>query len=175
MKSTRVLFAVAAAIALILIFVILGQAAPKDKAAPNFKLTGIDGKKLSLDDIRKDPDKKGAKRVVLVNFWATWCPYCVKEMPTLESLHKKYGKKGLAVVGIALDSGSRADVKKFVKEKKLSYILLVDEKGVAKKQYGIRPIPVTVLVDKQGKVAETYVGYSKDLDKTLEKKIESLL
>lgn len=143
--------------------------------APDFKLESISGKTLSLEEIRKDPKVKGANRVVLLDFWATWCPPCKRELPHLQKLHEKYGKKGLVVVGVAMDRGGMGDVKPFVKEQKLTYTILVDPKGTTKSDYGIQYFPTTVIVDKKGIVRKVHIGYSDGMEKDLEKEILALL
>ena len=147
----------------------------KGDKAPEFKLSSVDGKMLSLKEIRKDPAKKGATRVVLLDFWATWCPPCRDEVPHLQKLHKKYEKKGLAVVGISVDTGGARIVKPFAKERKLTYTILLDPKCAAKKGYRVYAYPTVYIINKQGIIRSVHRGYGPGAEKELEKEIISLL
>ncbi|MHB0999334.1 MAG: peroxiredoxin family protein [Armatimonadota bacterium] len=143
--------------------------------APEFKLKSINGKTVTLSQLRNDPINKGAKRVVLLDFWATWCPPCRNEVPHLQKLHEKYGKKGLVVVGIALDDGGASDVKPFAKENGLKYTMLVDPAGTTAKKYGVRPIPTTFIIGKDGVIKNMHLGFSPGMEDELEKEIKALL
>jgi len=178
MKSVRWRATLGAAIALPFVLVALTavQAAlSKGEKSPDFKLTSIDGTALSFADIRKDPARKGATRVVLLDFWATWCPACRDEIPHLQKLHVKYEKRGLAVVGIALDRGGIKDVKPFAANRKLTYTLLLDPKGAVKRKYGVRLIPATFIIDRQGIVRSVHIGFVPGMEKALEAEVKSLL
>ena len=117
--------------------------------APDFKLEDLSAKKVRLSDL------KG--RVVLIEFWATWCPPCRAEIPAIERLHKEYGGKGLTVLAVSMDEGGWDEVKAFVKESKISYTVLKGTEEVSSK-YKVRLIPATFLVDKQGNIAKRYMG-----------------
>lgn len=164
-------------IAMAMIFaVFLTACATKAKGdkAPDFKLETLDGKTVSLDDIRKDPDRKGKTRVLLIDFWATWCPPCMETIPHLQKLQEKYEKKGFTVVGIALQS--KVDkIKDIKKDKKLTYPLLVDSKGTCARDYKVRYLPTTYIIDKEGKISAVHEGYTKGLEKKLENEITELL
>jgi peroxiredoxin len=86
--------------------------------APNFKLATISGEEFYLSDY--------AGKVVMLNFWGTWCPPCRKEIPDLVNLQKKYNKDGLEIVGITLNSGSAKDIQKFADKKQINYTILTD-------------------------------------------------
>lgn len=121
--------------------------------APEVTLPDLNGGKVTLN-------YKSA-RVTLVNFWAVWCFPCREEMPQITRLMEKYGKQGLKAYGIALDSGSPADVKEFLeghKELKVSYPILLGEDDTAFQFGDIMAVPTTFLVDPAGKVLKTYVG-----------------
>ncbi|HUV05855.1 MAG TPA: TlpA disulfide reductase family protein [Armatimonadota bacterium] len=147
----------------------------KGEKAPEFKLLSVDGKMLSLKEIRKDPAKKGTTRVVLLDFWATWCPPCKQEIPHLQKLHEKYGKKGLAVVGVSVDTSGAKVVRPFVKERKLTYTILLDPKGGTQKDYRVRFYPTVYILDKKGIICNVHVGYKPGMEKDLEKEIQALL
>jgi peroxiredoxin len=128
--------------------------------APNFKLATIEGEEFYLSDF----DGK----VVMLNFWGTWCPPCRKEIPDLINLHKKYNKEGLEIVGITLSSGSASDIKKFVDEKSINYTVLTDignsETQQVTLEYSqaigqqISSIPTTLVIDREGYIVKGYLG-----------------
>ncbi|MDP2168373.1 MAG: TlpA disulfide reductase family protein [Thermodesulfovibrionales bacterium] len=133
--------------------------------APDFSLNDITGKHVSLSAMRG--------RVVLLEFWATWCPPCLMAVQHLKSLHEKYNSRGFTVLAIAVD-GEITAVKEFAAEKMLPYPVLFDDKD-ANGIYGVRGIPAAFLIDKQGIVQSTHNGYTPDMAVELSEKIESLL
>jgi len=102
-------------------------------------------------------------QVVLVNYWASWCGPCWEETPGLIRLSKEMGPQGLAVVGVAIDEGGAAKVKKFVEEFHVPYPVTLPERG-SRMAYGMAGVPTTILVDRQGRVAKTYVGAVRQAD-----------
>jgi len=118
-------------------------------AAPDFTLQDMAGKKVRLADL------KG--RVVLIEFWATWCPPCRAEIPAIERLHTQYGDKGLTVLAVAMDEGGWDGVKAFATERKITYTVLRGTEDVSAK-YMVRLIPATFLVDKQGVIRKQFMG-----------------
>mgnify|MGYP001077504930 CR=1 FL=1 len=143
--------------------------------APDFKLRDLDGKEKKFADIQKDPKKKGANRVVLLDFWATWCPPCRAEVPHLQKLHEKYGKKGLVIVGVAQDSDGAKAVKPFAAKNKLTYVNLVDPKHEVARKYKVGPIPTTYLIDRKGVIRYVHLGFAPGMEKDLEEEIKALL
>jgi len=133
--------------------------------APDFTLKSIDGRAVSLSSLRG--------QVVLIEFWATWCPPCQMAAPELSKLYAKYNPRGLEILAVSLDEDS-SEVKKFLEENKLLYPIFVDTLGV-NELYRVRSIPVTFLVDKKGIIVSKHNGYSPDMPEELAKKIESLL
>ena len=121
--------------------------------APDFSLTDVNtGKSFTLASMRG--------KVVLVDFWATWCGPCRMAIPHLIDLQQQYKGKGLQVVGVSLDQQGPAVVKPFYQQWKMNYIVGVDDQGQVARQYGgIRSIPTAVLIDKHGKVITGFVGY----------------
>jgi len=140
------------------------EKAGETAAAPDFTLQDLSGKKVRLADL------KG--KVVLLEFWATWCPPCRAEIPTIERLHAQYGSKGLTVLAIALDEGGWDEVKAFVTEHKISYTVLKGTDDVSTK-YMVRLIPSTFLVDKEGNIKKRYMGGSSS--EAVEQDIKALL
>jgi len=113
---------------------------------PDFKETGLDGEELSVANY------KG--KVVLVDFWATWCGPCVSELPNVLATYEEFHSKGFEIVGISLDSDEQA-LKTFMERRKVTWRQFYDGKGWQNKlagQYGIRSIPATFLLDGEGKI-----------------------
>jgi peroxiredoxin len=134
------------------------------KVAPDFTLNDSNGTSIKLSDY------KG--KVVLLNFWATWCEGCKTEIPWFIEYESKYKGSGLAVIGASMDDDGWKVVKPFVEEKKMNYPVVLCNEELCK-QYGVDALPVTVLIDRKGKIAETYSGV---VDRAAcEAKIQSLL
>lgn len=119
-------------------------------AAPDFKLLDLAGKSTSLADY------KG--KVVILDFWATWCGPCRMEIPHFIELQKIYGEKGLEVVGVSLDQGGKKDVEPFAKAKSINYDMLLGNNEVAMAYGGVKGIPTTFVLTQDGKIYKKYVG-----------------
>jgi peroxiredoxin len=133
-------------------------------AASDFTLQDMSGKSVKLSDY------KG--RVVLIDFWATWCPPCRAAMPGLEKLHKAYKDKGLVVLAISLDMGGWDSVKSFIADHGLTYLVLKGTDDVSD-QYEVRTIPMMLVVNKEGRITKRYLGFGSEED--LEKDIKAAL
>jgi cytochrome c biogenesis protein CcmG/thiol:disulfide interchange protein DsbE len=128
-----------------------GTAAGKSKA-PDFTLKDLDGNSFSLSS-----NARG--KVVILDFWATWCPPCRAEIPHFVSLQDKYRNKGLMVIGISLDQGGVKTVKPFAKSYNINYPILMGNREVVASYGGVRSIPTTFVIDKKGRIVEKFVGY----------------
>lgn len=116
---------------------------------PAFALEDASGVKRSLDDF------KG--RVVVVNFWATWCPPCIEEMPSLDALHEKFNDQGLSVVAIN-DYESRKTVMRHLKKNRYSFIVLLDPSGKTSEAFRSLMLPTTFIIDRSGLVIGKAIG-----------------
>lgn len=134
-----------------------------EKTLPDLKLPDLNGAEWSLH--------KNRGRVVLINFWATWCVPCRTETPMLVNLGNEYKSRGLEIVGIALDEGGTEIIKKFVAEYGIDYPILLPVPG--SRLARIAPVPTTLLVDSQGRLAKKYVGAMPE--KILHADIEKLI
>lgn len=135
--------------------------------AKDFELSSINGKTYSLSGL------KG--KVVLVNFWATWCTYCVKENPSLDRLYREFKDDGFIVLGISVDR-SPATVRHYLKDNPLTYPILMDSKGkVFVRTYTVIGIPVTYLINKEGYIVEKFMGKQNFDSKKFMDKISVLL
>lgn len=121
------------------------------RPAPNFTLSNLAGEKITLESLRG--------KVVLLDFWATWCKPCVKSMPQLNGLHEKWNKSGLSVVGIAIDEDGKKKVEPFILKHKIVYPILVDTaENPVWETYKVKIIPMLFLVDRQGQIVQQWLG-----------------
>lgn len=119
--------------------------------APDFTLMTLEDNKVNLKDL------KG--KYIFLNFWATWCGPCIDEMPSMEILHQKLkSKKNFAMLAISIDKGGHKLVKRFVRENKLTFTILLDEDSEVAAAYGIMGIPSTYLIDPKGFLINRAVG-----------------
>ena len=118
-------------------------------AASDLELLDLSGRPVRLRDFRG--------RVVLLNFWATWCVPCREEMPALETLARELGPRGLTVVAVNFKE-SRQEVEAFRQEHKLTFPMLLDSAGQVAERYQVFALPVTILVDRRGMVVGTVLG-----------------
>jgi len=118
--------------------------------APDFTLRNLNG---NLEGLSKFKDK-----VVILNFWATWCAPCLEEMPAFEKLYRRYRSQGLTVIAVSLDKGDTSKVEKFVDEHSLTFPVLLDLDGIAERVYPSFTIPFTYVIDKKGRIAARVDG-----------------
>ena len=119
--------------------------------APDLELESLDGGPIALADQRG--------RVVFVNFWATWCPPCRDEAPSLERLYAKLGDRGFEVLAVSIDAaGDRAAVDEFRIEFELSFPILLDPEQRAHTAFGVTGVPETYLIGPEGRLLERFIG-----------------
>ncbi len=118
--------------------------------APDFLLRTLDGQNRSLQQDRG--------KVVLINFWATWCPPCIREMPSMQRLYDKFQPQGLEVVAISVDQGNPDSVRKFAEDLELNFPIVLDPEQVAKQAYEVRALPTSYLIDRKGRVVAVGMG-----------------
>lgn len=119
------------------------------KPAPDFTLEDADGKSVTLSSL------KG--RVVLLNFWATWCGGCKVEIPWFVAFEKKYTNRGLAIVGVSMDDDGWKSVRPFLAQHEVNYPIVIGNDNLGK-QFGLKSMPMTLLIDRNGKIAATHAG-----------------
>ncbi|MFQ5901025.1 MAG: TlpA family protein disulfide reductase [Thermodesulfobacteriota bacterium] len=117
--------------------------------APEFVLPTIDGKLIAINDFRG--------KVVFINFWATWCIPCRKEMPSMERLHNRYKDKGLVILAVDVMEDTNT-VQGFMDELGLTFLALMDKKDEVSPLYSVYAIPTSYLIDKKGKIRGRAIG-----------------
>ena len=133
--------------------------------APDFSLETLQGQTVRLSSL------KG--KVVLLDFWATWCPPCVQEVPHFKELYGRYRESGFEILGISMDGGEEAQVRSFIRENDVRYPVAAGDARLAQAYGGIRGLPTSFLIDKRGRIAKKFIGYQ---DKQVfEKGIQALL
>ena len=121
------------------------------QTAPDFTLTDLSGKPFTLSGTRG--------KVVILDFWATWCPPCRMEVPHFQSMYEEYKDKGLVIVGVALDRTGPSAVMAFAREFDVTYPVVMGDDRTTALYGGIRSIPTTFIIDRQGRITDRFVGY----------------
>ena len=129
----------------------LGIGGEGGQPAPDFTVETLDGETLRLADL------KG--QVVLVNFWATWCPPCRLEMPGFQDVWEDYRDQGVVILGLSMDQGVRSDVARWVRERGITYPVAFATGPIARAYGGARVFPTSVLIDREGRIAHTVEGF----------------
>lgn len=136
--------------------------------APDFILPSLDGNMTRLSDFR-------GKKAVFINFWATWCPPCRLEMPTMEEAYRQYRGRGLEILAISIDTGPKDVIRNFMQEYGLTFPVLLDPEGEVMYLYRIFSIPASFLMDKEGIIRFKELGYRDWTDLDSRKKLETIL
>ena len=124
---------------------------PETRAfATDFNLTDVSGHPVRLSDLRG--------RVVLLNFWATWCGPCKVEMPWFLALQRDYHDAGLSILGVSMDDDGWTSVAPFLNQIPVNYPIAVGNDDLAAQYGGVEQLPTTFLIDREGRIAETFVG-----------------
>ena len=135
----------------------------------NIILNPLMGKKIKLENYLSNGP-------VLINFWATWCAPCIKEMPYLDQFEKKYKDKGFSVLAISVDNQkSLSQVRSFIKTKKFTFDIFLDPNMQIFKKLNGNLMPTNVLIDKSGKVFWRHYGYLPGDEKKMEEQILNVL
>lgn len=141
------------AIAALVCFVLLRkgfQGVSEGSLAPSFSLASQGGVLTTLDRYRG--------RVVLLNFWATWCPPCVQEVPSLEMLKRQMEGKAFQILAVSVDEEGWPAIQQFLKKVPVTMMILLDARGDIASRYGVDFLPVSLLIDKTGRILKRFVG-----------------
>ncbi|MDD5329887.1 MAG: TlpA disulfide reductase family protein [Sulfuricella sp.] len=157
---------IVAALAIVALAGVLALLLGQKPAAPAAVFSTLTGDKIALDSLRG--------KVVLVNFWATSCPGCIKEMPDLAKTYQKYHGRGLETIAVAMSYDPPEYVRQFAEKNRLPFTVALDAGGAAAQAFGnVSLTPTSFVIDKQGQIVQQYVG-EPDFAK-LHALIESLL
>ena len=136
------------------------------KLAPNFSLKDADGRIVQLSDFRG--------KVVLLNFWATWCDPCRIEIPWFVEFERQHKGQGFAVVGVSMDEDGWQAIKPFISEVGINYRILLGDDKVSEEYGGIDSLPTSFVIDREGRIAAVHIGlvsksrYENDLQQLFE-------
>jgi len=127
--------------------------APGSEAPPRLPPLVLPDLAGQAQALRATPDE-----ITVLNFWATWCVPCLKELPELVALHHQWQERGVHVVGVAIDSGTPADIRAFAARQGMDYTLRLGTQQWARSHFGIFGLPVTLVVDRHGQIRQRLIG-----------------
>ena len=135
--------------------------------APEFRLLSLDGKSISMSSYRG--------KVVMVHFWATWCPPCVEELPTLERLYRSSFGKDLEILAVSVDEGGAGAVGQFMQKNRFALPVLLNPDQSVSRRYGTLKFPETYLIDREGIVRRKVIGAADWMSPEAQKAIQAIL
>lgn len=151
------------------LFLCTGAGRAQELKAPDFELNDLDGNPVTLFKMLE-------KGPVIVNFWATWCKPCLRELPHLQDIHQKYKERGVTLLAISVDSPrSLSKVKSFVSGSGYTFTVLMDPNKDAARKLNAHSFPYTFIVNTAGDIVFKNYGYRPGDEKNLEEKLLSLL
>ncbi len=139
------------ALALALLLALQWTASPPSAQAPDFVLPDLQGKAVRLSQL------KG--KVVFLNIWATWCPPCRKEMPTMESLYQRFKGMDFVMLAVNQDAEGAKTVIPYLQEGNFTFPVLLDTHGEVGRRYGVTGLPETFIIDREGHIVHHHIGY----------------
>lgn len=161
MKSTHFLAFITACL-----LTLSAHAGDMNKPAPDFTAKTLSGENVRLKDFRG--------KVVMVNFWASWCGPCRQEMPLIEKIYKDYKKSGFVLLGLNVD-GEADERDEFLKDTPVSFPILDDSEGKVADLFGNEAMPSTYFVDRKGNIRHLHKGYKKGEERDYIKQIKKLI
>ncbi len=130
----------------------------------DFTLTSLEGQEYTLSKLKGN--------VVILDFWATWCPPCRREIPHLVEIYEKYKEKNLIVIGVSTEE--KATLENFQKQNQITYPVLLGTNEIFQK-FGVKSIPHTIFIDRKGNVRKTQIGFADELLPVFEALIDTLV
>jgi thiol-disulfide isomerase/thioredoxin len=137
------------------------------QAAPELELKDVSGQTQLLSQYRG--------QVVILNFWATWCPPCREEMPSMDALQRKFGEQGLVVLAVNVEENEAAAVSAFLENNAYSFPILLDPEAVAQNAYGVYRFPESFILDRNGVIVDKVIGSRDWMSGSIYKQIDFLL
>ena len=137
----------------------------QETIAPQFEFKDIDGRTVRLSDYQG--------KVVLINFWATWCPPCRAEMPDLVRLQREHGREGLQIIGVTYPPEEKTRVRRFARSLKVNYPIILGTRQIKSRFSSDETLPLTVVINRDGKVSDIISGIL--LREEFDEKIKPLL
>lgn len=135
-----------------LLLMVRRDPSPLVQPAPEFILPDIQGQAVRLSQL------KG--KVVMLNVWSTWCPPCRKEMPTMETLHRRLQNSDFVMLAVSQDVDGKSTVLPYLHEGGFTFPVVLDVNGEVGKKYGVTGYPETFIIDRQGKIVYHHIGYN---------------
>ena len=152
--------------ALLLVLAASASAVDVGGRAPEIGINDLNGRPVRMASLRG--------KVVLVDFWASWCAPCRQEFPVLERLHRTYASQGLAIVGVSVDNDV-ANVRSFLRRNSASFLIAHDPRKVAAARYGGTAMPSSYIIDRRGIVRHYHAGFRASDAATIEREVQALL
>lgn len=169
-KTDTILKALMALMVMALVFVVAEAMRERivqaGDSAPNFRITADNGKVMTRNDF-------GGKLLVL-NFWATWCPPCVQEMPSLDEMQQRLKDKGLVVLAVSVDRNEKS-YQEFLRRLPVSFVTARDPEANISSEYGTYKYPETYVIDSKGKVVAKYINFQNWTSAEILQQLERLL
>ena len=162
----RATLSVLAVVAFLVTAVVPAQALSRGARAPEIGLRDTQGRPVRLSQLRG--------KVVLVDFWASWCEPCAEEMPVLERLHREHRDEGLVVIGVNIDN-DEANMRRFLRRNRVSFRIVHDGRHRVADRYNPPRMPSSFLIDRRGVVRYVHEGFRAGDARTLEQQVERLL
>ena len=134
--------------------------------APDFQVVTDSGKRITRSDF--------GGRLLVLNFWATWCPPCVEEMPSLDEFQRRMASSGVVVLGVSVDQ-NESDYRQFLQKAKVSFLTVRDPQATISSEYGTFKYPETYVIDSSGRVLQKHIGAEMWTDQRLLDGIRALL
>jgi peroxiredoxin len=138
---------------------------PSSTLAPDFTLKTLDGQEITLSQLRG--------KMVLLDFWATWCGPCRESIPHFIQIYKTYRENGFEMIGLSVDKGDEGVVRRFIESMEISYPVVIASEEVVR-NYKVTAIPTTFLIDKEGKIRERIMGFNSAIAQEMTAKITDL-